>query len=247
MARVFASLVIGSGVLLLAGEGAPRLGPETWVWLAVCGLAEALWIRLPDGRATLSMGSVANFAAALTLPRDQAIWVATLATLVVELAIMRKPLMRACFNAASTGLAVAETLLVLGRLAPEGALALRGTHLLAATLMAAAVFYASNRAAVLLVLALEQHRPVWGVWRENFGVRRDVLPSAAAFSLGVLLAHHYAHAGVMAIGFVLLPTLFVLDAHRSVRFGAVGPTARSATEPLRMAADEQRGPTARAG
>jgi len=131
-ARVFVWLVIASGLLTAAAAGEPFRDPRLWFWIVACGVGEMLWLRLPLGRATISMGSTTNFAALLVLPLPVAIPAATLASLAVELAVMRKPLIRALFNAAGTALTVAASGLVLRELAPAGPFALRDAWLLLA-------------------------------------------------------------------------------------------------------------------
>src|SRR5262249_9866435 len=150
---------------------------------------ETLWLRLPLGRATLSMGSTANFAAVLVLPIQIAIPAATIASLGVELAIMRKPLVRALFNAAGTTLAIGVTDVVLHALAPAGPFLLRDGRLLLAIVASAATYYVCNRGLVAAVLALDGSLPLSLVWRRNFGWSVDAFPSGAALSLGVLLAY----------------------------------------------------------
>lgn len=229
-ARVFVWLVIASGLLVVVGAGAPFRDPRLWFWIVACGVGEMLWLRLPVGRATMSMGSTANFAALLVLPLHLAIPAATLASLVVEPAVMRKPLLRALFNAAGTALAVAASGLALRALAPAGPFALRDARLFLAVTASAVVYYACNRALVAAVLALDGALPLPQVWQRNFGWRRDALPSGAALSLGVLLAYLHQEVGVVAVAFVLLPALVVFEAHRRVHALANQRSASAAPE-----------------
>jgi hypothetical protein len=83
-----------------------------------------------------------------------------------------------------------------------------------ALLSAAATFYLFNRSLVTAVLALDGALPTALVWRRNFGFSRDLLPSGAALSLGVLLAELHQHVGPVALVFVLLPALLVFEGHR---------------------------------
>jgi len=52
------------------------------------------------------------------------------------------------------------------------------------------------------------------VWRRNFGFSRDLLPSGAALSLGVLVAVLHEKAGPVALVFAALPVLIVFQAQR---------------------------------
>jgi hypothetical protein len=239
-ARVFVGVVIAAGFWAVISTGLPLSDPRLWYWAAACAVGEMLWLRLPLGRATMSMGSTANFAALLVLPPPLAIPAATLASLAVERAVMRKPLVRALFNAAGTALAMGATAFVLRALAPSGALALRDAHLLLVLAAAAATYYAFNRTLVTAVLALDGALPLSLVWRRNFGLGRDVLPSGAALSLGVLLAQLHQQAGPVAVAFVMLPALVVFEAHRRLYTASATPVARSSpvVEPAKRAVNE---------
>jgi hypothetical protein len=239
-ARAFVGLTLVAGFWAAVAGGIPTRDPRFWYWAATCAVGEMLWLRLPLGRATMSMGSTANFAAVLVLPAPIAISAATLASLCVERASMRKPLLRALFNAAGTALTVGATSLVLKALSPAGAFALHDVRLLLTLALAAAIYYACNRTLVTGVLALDGALPLSLVWRRNFGVNRDLLPSGAALSLGVLLAQLHAHAGPVALAFVTLPALVVFQAHRRLYAAtAIKAEARpAATEPPRRAVNE---------
>jgi hypothetical protein len=213
-AQVFVATVIAFGLAAVVAAGNPVRDPRFWYWVAACVVGEMLWLRLPLGRATMSMGSTANFAALLVLPTPLALPAAALASFASELAFMRKPFARALFNAAGTALAVGATGLVLKLLAPAGAFELRDARLLLALAAAAAAYYAFNRSLVTAVLALDGALPMPLVWRRNFGLSRDLLPSGAALSLGVLLAELHQHAGPVALAFVMLPALIVFEGHR---------------------------------
>jgi hypothetical protein len=213
-ARVFVAIIIVAGIAAAVAAGAPARDPRFWYWAAACAVSEMLWLRLPIGRATLSMGSTANFAALLVLPTPLAIPAATLASLVAERTVMRKSLVRALFNAAGTALTMGAAGMVLKLMAPHGVFELKNGQLLLALLSAAATFYLFNRSLVTAVLALDGALPTALVWRRNFGFNRDLLPSGAALSLGVLLAELHQHVGPVALVFVLLPALLVFEGHR---------------------------------
>ena len=213
-AKAFVASVIAAGLWAVVASGLPTRDPRFWYWAAACTVGEMLWLRLPLGRATMSMGSTANFAALLVLPTPLAIPAATLASFTAERAVMRKSLVRALFNAAGTALAVGATGMVLKLMAPDGAFALHDGRLLLALATAAVAYYAFNRSLVTAVLALDGSMPMALVWRRNFGMSRDLLPSGAALSLGVMLAELHQYAGPVALAFVLLPAVIIFQAHR---------------------------------
>jgi len=231
-ARAFVGVVVAAGLWTAVAAGLLTRDPRFWYWTVACALGEMLWLRLPLGRATMSMGSTTNFAALLVLPAPLAIPAATLASLVVERTAMNKPLIRALFNAAGTALAVRTSAFVIKLLSPAGAFAYHDARLLFVLAAAAATYYAINRSLVTTALALDGALPLSLVWRRNFGWSRDLLPCGAALSLGVLLAELHQHAGPVALAFVLLPALIVFEAHRR-RYTASARLEARASEPER--------------
>ena len=220
-ARLFVAAVIAAGIAAVVASGLHTRDPRFWYWAAACAVGEMLWLRLPLGRATISMGSTANFAALLVLPAPVAIPAAALASLVAERTAMRKPLVRALFNAAGTALAVGATGMVLQLVAPHGVFALKNDRMVIGFLCAAITYYVFNRSLVTAVLALDGALPTALVWRRNFGLSRDLLPSGAALSLGVLLAQLHQSAGPVALAFVMLPALLVFEGHRRLYSASV--------------------------
>ncbi len=224
-ARIFAGVLVAASVMWVATLHPPSGWAHVGFWLAVCALGELQWLRLPLGRATMSMGSTANFAALLVLPVEGAVVAAAVACVAVELGVMRKPWWRAMFNSANTVLTLAASSVLLHALAPAGVFALRGGPLFAALASTAACYYLCNRAAVMLVLVLDTGEPWRTVWESNFGVRSDVLPYGAAMSLGVMFALLHEHAGSVAASFVLLPAWAVFQSLGHAR--TAGADARS--------------------
>jgi len=219
--RAFVATVIAAGLFAVLAPGLPLRDPRLWYWAAACAVGEMMWLRLPLGRATMSMGSTANFAALLVLPTPIAIPAAALASLTMERTAMRKPLVRALFNAAGTALAMGATGMVLRLMAPHGVFELHNGKLFLALVSAAIAYYVFNRSLVSAVLALDGALPMSLVWRRNFGFSRDLLPSGAAMSLGVLLAELHQQVGPMALLFAVLPVLIVFQAQRRMYSSAV--------------------------
>ena len=209
-------LVVGGAAVLMAKAGTPQLTRETLFWLVACFAGEVLWVRLPAGSATVSMAACFNFAALLVLAPREAMPVAALASLAAELVVMRKPFVRALFNAAQTTLAVALARVCFDALGGRGVSLMdlvSGLHLLP-LLGAAIAYYAVNRTTVAVVVAIAQGLGLGESWRRNFGSVYDLLSSGAAFSLGALLATHYAGIGMVGTLFVALPLVLACDGYR---------------------------------
>jgi hypothetical protein len=213
---LWVGLVLGAAAGLFAFAGLPHPSRELFFWLVACAVGEVLWVRLPLGSATISMASCFNFAALLVLPLPEALTATMLATFAAELTVMRKPFVRALFNAAQTGLAVAAGYWCFHALAgKDRPLIDLVSHIqLLPFLAAAPAYYLVNRGAVAVVVAIAEKLTLAESWRRNFGSAYDVLSTGAAFSLGILLATHYASIGMVGTLFVLLPLILACDGYR---------------------------------
>ncbi|HTO92093.1 MAG TPA: hypothetical protein VMJ70_13255 [Candidatus Sulfotelmatobacter sp.] len=207
--------IVSAAALLFALNGWPHPTRELAFWLAACVAGELLWVRLPVGSATISMASCFNFAALLVLPQSSAMAVTMVSTVIAEVTFMRKPPVRAIFNAAQTTLAVAAGSALFTSLSGGRPLIdlVSGLNLLP-FLAAAAAYYVVNRGAVTIVVAVAESISPRESWRKNFGSSYDLLASGAGFSLGVLLATHYSSIGMVGTLFVALPLVLACDGYR---------------------------------
>ena len=209
----------------LATAGALVLGLVAWaephpmrvlLWSLACLASEALWVRLPVGRATVSMASCAHFAALLLLPRPEAMLAAALASAIAEASFQRKPPIRVLFNTAQTALAVGAASWAFEACGgTRAALAPMLMELRLLPLVAAgAAYFAVNTGAVSLAVALAERTSPLKAWKANFGSGYELLSNGALFSLGALVAfHHEAHGwGVTLLA--LLPLLVAYEGYR---------------------------------
>jgi hypothetical protein len=189
---------------------------EFFFWLGACFVSEVLWIRLPLDRVTVSMASAINFAAVLLLMPGEAMAVAAFASLPAEILFMRKPPIRAFYNAGQITLAVGGASLVL-HYANVATPALTIGHPQLAflpLLAAAAVYYLINRGAVSMIVALNRGIGLAAAWIENFGNPCDLPVSGAALSIGAMLAFVYLHSGMVAVTLVIFPLMVACDGYR---------------------------------
>lgn len=206
--------VLAAVAIAFAWDG--PVGHAFWFWVVACLVGEALWLRLPVGNATLSMGSCFNLAALLVLPLHEAMIATAFASFAVELAVMRKPPIRAVYNAGHTALAVGGAALAFRFLAggeTDLVALVTGVKLLP-FVAAALVYYAINRAAVSMVVAIHEGLPALLAWRRNFGNGYELLSTGAVFSLGILLAVHYQGIGMAGTLLVVLPLVLACDGYR---------------------------------
>jgi hypothetical protein len=199
-------------------------------WLGLCFAGELLWVRLPLGSATISMASCFNFAALIVLTRSEAMLATGISTLIAELAIMRKPPVRATFNAAQTALAVGCAWCGF-RLAGGSAhspAALLSDLDFAPFLAAAVLYYVVNRTAVTLAIASSTALGFREAWRRNFGGGYELLAAGAALSLGAMLATLYAAIGKGGALLVALPLVIAADGVRRSRKPEAGESEQRA-------------------
>ena len=225
-------LVLGAAAALVAIHGPPQPSRALAFWLVACIAGEMLWVRLPVGSATISMASCFNFAALLVLHPAEAMPVAALATLIAELAVMRKSLVRAVFNAGQTVVAVALARWCFDASGGRGASLIdlvSGLHFVP-FLAAGLAYYAINRGAVTVVVSLAERIGLRASWRRNFGSAYDLISTGAAFSLGTLLATQYASIGMVGTLFVALPLVLACDGYRRFTRDARPASAEPAGE-----------------
>ena len=222
------SLVLGTVVLAgwaISTSWSWPLAQGSWFWAAACLVGELLWVRLPVGQATVSMAPCVHFAALLILPRGQAMLIIAMTSLIAELGALRKPLVRAAFNAAQTALAVWAASLAV---ATASGGSVRATELLQQfrlwpLLLAAAVYFLVNTGAVSMAVALKERLPLARAWRANFGSSYELLSNGALFSLGVLLAARYVLSGMGGTILVALPFCVAYEGYRRYARARLGP------------------------
>ena len=210
--------------------------PRLVFWFAACIAGEVLWVRLPASGTTISMASCFNFAALLLLPPAEAMLAAGAATLLGELIAMRKPPVRALYNAATTVLAVwagAWSFQLMSG-GSRDLMALLASMKLWVFAGPAVAYYGVNRMLVAMVIATHDGGSLAEAWRRDFGDHYDRLSSGAVLSLGVLVAVHYSAAGMAGTLLVILPLVVAADGLR--RWGA----SREVPEDAGSAPDERR-------
>ena len=209
-------LVLGAASAVITWLGLPPVTRSLAFWFGACIVGELLWVRLSAGSATISMASCFNFAALLVLTPREAMLVASLATVLAELAVMRKPLVRALFNGAQTLLAVALAGWTFGATGghTQSLVHLVSSLHLVPFLVAGVAYYAVNRGTVVVVVSLAEGIGLGESWHRNFGSTYDPLSCAGTLSLGALLATQYGSLGMVGTVFIVLPLVLACDGYR---------------------------------
>lgn len=192
-------------------------GADFALWILLCVLGEALWVRLPLGNATLSMAITANFAAMLLLPAGHALAAIAVATVIAEATLMRKSPLRFMFNASQSMLAAAAGIAVIDALG--GVVVEPGSFGPAQTLACfagATAYTLVNTLTVSLMIGLEHRMSVFAAWRKNFANPYEALSNGALFAMGVVLALLIRLIGPAAVVLVGLPVVLAWISYRHV-------------------------------
>ncbi len=208
------ALAGAAGVFALSGPF--EAGADFGFWLVACLVGELLWVRVPFANMTISMASCFNFAAALVLPMGPAMAAAAGATALGEAFGMRKSPMRWLFNSAQTAIAVGLANLLFHSLQPGDRTLLQSlsSMQLQVFLLPGLMYYAVNRGAVTVAMAVGERTSMWRAWRSCFGHGFEWVSTGGIFSLGALLATHYSDIGMGGTLLVLLPLARAVDGLR---------------------------------
>ena len=211
------ALLLWLGVLAAAGGGLIAARAPAWpvvlVWAPALCLAELFWIPTFGRRATLSTAMVAHLAAAALLPAGQALALIAATALAADLAVQRKPAVKALYNAALSVLAAGAAGLVFAGLHAAGG-AGKPVAPLVALLAAAPVYWAVNRAGVTSIVCLAGGLPASRVWRDNFGFGYEFLVTAVETLLAGCLIVIWPAAGPLGLVAFALPCFFINDSYR---------------------------------
>ena len=191
-------------------------GIHFWFWLAACFGGELLWVRLPVGQATVSMASCFQFATLLLLPQGQAMAAVAVSGMAAELLVIRKSPVRAIFNAGQSALAVgaaAWCFTALGGGSRGVNQMLYGLDIMP-LVAAAAAYFVINTGTVSLAVSLHEGVSFRQAWSANLGHRYHLLAFWALFSLGALVASHYAFNGIAGTLLVALPLMVAHEGYR---------------------------------
>ena len=232
MTRRLAAYVAGVGfaaALLLALDRPGELQaewPHYLAWILICVLSESMWMANASGEGTWSLSSSAMLAAAMLWGRAPAMWIAGASTLAAEFLVLRKPPVRAWFNAGQmvvTLWAAGWAFVLLGGpaggvhgLGVEGgaagqALALR---LVPGTLALLVTFLLVNRALVAVAMAWSTDRSWVRVLREDWFYAERLLEDGGAFLLAPLMVISHRAIGYPGVALFFVPLFLIYQSGR---------------------------------
>ncbi len=233
---------IASLVVAAPGLVTPRW-PHYLVWVILCLVAETMTTEAPDGHGTWSLSSSAALASVVLWGPLPAIWIAAVSTLLSELLVLKKPWIRASFNAGQTTLTIAAagaayTLLAQATRAIAGPLSGHGgwlTGLLLAPALAAlmVVYHVVNRALVGIPVAWTTDRPYWKALREDWFYVERLLNDAAAYLLAPLMVVAFHAISYLGVALFYAPLYMVyLSDRRQIELRKAYEDLRAAQERL---------------
>jgi signal transduction histidine kinase len=200
--------------------------PHYLAWILICVLSESMWMTNISGDGTWSLSSSAMLASAMLWGRAPAMWIAGVSTLVAELLVLRKPPVRAWFNAAQmvvTLWAAGWAFTLLGApaagvhaLPAAGGAAgqLEALRLLPGTLGLLVVFLLVNRALVAVAVAWSTDRPYLRALREDWFYAERLLEDGGAFLLAPLMVISYRAIGYVGVVLFFVPLYMIYQSGR---------------------------------
>lgn len=211
-------VVLGTGTTVLGCLELSTLSHREWAYLVLFAvivvLTDVFRVRLARFNIAITVSTVIAFGAALAFGMPAA--VLAFGSLTADL-VLRKPLTKAVFNAATYSVVIWCSAWVWKTLAPPGTVAtgsLLESHVVALAWMAAGVvFVVANAAAVITVVALADRSNIITVVRSSMGsiaVQMLTLPT-----LGVIVAVLYRQEPLSLV-IVTLPLLALYYSLRSV-------------------------------
>lgn len=245
--RLYVAGVLVAAAALIALDLPPDLrahGLDYLLWVGLCAASESLWLPTLSGTGTVTMASSAGLAVIVLWGRAAALGIGALSTLVAELVVLRKPWVRASFNAGQITLTtwLASTAFALAG-GPVGGLAhlahppagpLQALGLAPAILVLFAVYLVVNRALVAVAVAWSTERGYLKVLREDWFYAERLVEDAAAFLLSPLMVVSFEAIGYLGAALFYAPLRMFNESHR--RYLELQRTQRMLIHTERMAA-----------
>jgi signal transduction histidine kinase len=229
-AYVTATVVAAVAVLAI---GWPHAFAQDWghyvAWVVICLVSETMWSNTISGGATWSLSATAGLSSAVLWGAGAGLWISALSTLIADLFVLRKPLVRVAFNAAQIAVATAVGALLFqalgGRVAlPGGGVPVNGSGSLldrahAASLMLPFVglvvgYFVVNRAMVALAVAWSAGRGFRQVLIEDWLYMARIEVDAASFLLTPLMVISFTTVGYPGVLLFYAPLFMLFQSDR---------------------------------
>jgi hypothetical protein len=234
------ALTTAAALAILITVGLPAgQAPAVFVWFLACLAGEALWIRTPTRRGTISMALTIDLAALFTLNPAGSLLTIAGSTLLAGIYPHRRPWYKVIFNAGQATMAAAGALAVLTVMKrgadPSGFMYVQMTWV---PLFAAGLtYFVINSGLVSCAIAFSSEISIWRAWRDNYGYGFELWCTIAQISLSGFVLAAYQQMGAIAV-LGLLPVLGVLwwsSAREAQAHGNRLEDTESETEKIKLA------------
>lgn len=214
-------------LLVLAVTFPPDWHARGWhyaAWIAIELIVGGLWLPTLSGTGTVTMASSTGLATVMLWGLGPACWIVTIGTLLAELLLLKKPLIRASFNSAQIALTVWVSGFAFGQCGGpvHGLMSVLhpATGGLAAARLAPAVmvmflaYLVVNRALVAVAVSWSTDRPYLKVLREDWFYAERLIEDGAAFLLSPLMVLSFQAIGYVGAGLFYVPLRLFNESHR---------------------------------
>lgn len=250
--RLYVASVVLVATAVLALQVPDHLSAD-WghyvAWVVICLVSDTMWSFNISGHGTWSLSATAGLSAVVLWGTEAGVWISAVSTLLGEMFVLRKPWVRASFNAGQIALSAWMAGLVFDALGGRGALALReggsvlspggATALVLPLVVLTLAYWAVNRASVSVAVAWSNARGWWSVMREDWLYHARLEVDAASFLLAPLMVISYLSVGYPGVLLFYAPLFMLFQSDkrfielkraeeqnlRSARFAAKGELA----------------------
>jgi len=222
---VAATVLVAAAVMAL---GWPERFASDWghyvAWIVICLVSETMWSNTLSGTATWSLSATVGLSSAVLWGAGAGIWISALSTLIADLFVLRKPLVRVAFNAGQVALATWLGASLFEGLGGRAALPVgagggmldraHATSLLLPFLGLVVGYFAVNRAMVALAVAWSTGRAWRRVLVEDWLYMARLEVDAASFLLTPLMVISYTTVGYPGVLLFYAPLFMLFQSDR---------------------------------
>ena len=230
--KAYLAAVGGLALALLAAlapqvfhpAGGLRTLTDYALWVGICIFSESLWLTTLSGTGTVTMASTAGLTTAVLWGGAAATWIVAVSTLIAELAVLKKPWVRALFNTSQAAITIWSAAQVFGALGGpmqglQAAGVLPGRELIALRLVIPVlglfvVYMVLNRVLVAVAVAWSTERSYLRVLREDWFFAERLIEDAAAFMMSPLMVISFQSIGYAGAVLFYAPLRMLNESHR---------------------------------
>jgi len=193
-------------------------------WVVICLVSETMWSNTLSGTATWSLSATVGLSSAVLWGTGAGVWISALSTLVADLFVLRKPLVRVAFNSGQVALATWLGASLFELLGGRGALPVgagggvldrtQATSLMLPFLGLVVGYFAVNRAMVARAVAWSTDRGWITVLSEDWLYMARLEVDAASFLLTPLMVISFTTVGYPGVLLFYAPLFMLFQSDR---------------------------------